>query len=195
MSNYLFETRDFLEMGEADCSESEERLAGQVYQDSEVTADCNFIKKFNQNFNPQETRERQEGIGSSNDVSTKKYSNRFNESEIIKNLNISKLRISRMVEGAPLAESKFNDSTISKINYESVLPKPFNMSKTGPFGRTDSKNYLRKDSQFEDAINRKTQKDLQDFKMLTNLSKINSSHSQAMFMSNSSKPSHRGGNK
>jgi hypothetical protein len=196
----VFGSEEFLKMKESVYVSEPKQESSQQIGDSELTTERNFMKKFNQNFNPSdnqvdsnENHQTSQVVASFNDslLNKKKDIGFLNQSENLPKLNVSGLRISNMYK--QMHEQNFPQNI--QFDQSKKHSKSFNVSNNEPFLRMNSLDYFRKGTHYKNQLTKMDMDKSVDpqakikFPNLSNLSKNNSSQSQNFFISQSSKPS------
>lgn len=197
MSNETFGTDKFVEMAEfLKLSPSDQKLQWESAEDSPKGTD--FLKKLSQNFNPVESNSRTTAQYPTLDDSMvfPQGMRHLNMSDKQHQMNISGIKLGGMFKDKPHSQV-IGEMGLSQ-DFNRSQTKAFNFSRNEPFGHKVSMEYLDRESDFRnqvgmnDASTVKQQYSIgmeRPIKNLPSLSKVNSSLSQGLFVSRSSRPS------
>jgi hypothetical protein len=176
-----------------------------------MTKKKSFIQKLNQNFNPNDLNCTQKGsenmiqndterLLSMNAISDMKNANDLNLSKSANLMNFSNLHISRMYKKKnPIPFNESNSRVMGKSQNDLEMRlRQNNLSNNEPFGRKNSIDYFPKDSEYHlrnskfekpNSLRRLNSSAEKKKGIMPNLSGINSSQSQKLLISQTSKPS------
>lgn len=199
MSAQIFGTEQFVHMSDfLKMSSNNQQRQWQSNQNS--VKETNFLKKLNQNYNPVESNSRttHKHAGLDDSMVLPEGFSQLNMSEKNQSMNVSRLRMSTMFTDKNQSQ-RIGDMGMSQ-EFHMSLAKNQNISKNYPFGHRASLDHMEQDVDIRDKSSKgdvSTVKQQFSFgmenskKYLPNLSHVNSSQSQALIISRSSRPSSR----